>query len=127
MSIDLNTVRLVISDYKLDYVMPTLTFSNRLVFELYSVTRWTCDALWDYILSCSKNTLFDDVHLEETLPPIIADFRHKIYSCMKASKRTEKIFMTALDVVDDIEDLLCGIVADNAKKEFERENDYGFI
>ncbi len=126
MSIDLDTVGLVISDYQMDFVMPERTFANRSAFERYSIIRWTCNELWNCILNCSEYTQFSDGCLE-IIPQIIADFRHKIYSCMKASKRTEKIFMTALDVVDDIEDLLCGIVADNAKKEFERENDYGFI
>lgn len=117
---DLETARLVIADYKMDFAMPSLNFANRSVFEQYSVIRWVCDELWDYIFRWSDG-------YSVNLLSIIADFRHKIHSCIETSKRTEKIFMMALDVVDDIEDLLCGIVADNAKKEFEKENDYGFI
>lgn len=127
MSIDLNRVGIIISDYEMDYNMPALTFANRSVFERYSVIRWACDALWDYILICSRECVeFSDIYLED-LSQIIADFRHEIHSCMEASKRTEKIFLIALDVIDDIEDLLCGIAVNTAKEEFEKENDYGFI
>ncbi len=126
MSIDLDTVGLIISDYQMDFVIPALTFANRSVFERYSVIWWTCNELWDYILTGIGIGYSGDVFLEN-LFQIIADFRHKIYSCMEASKRTEKMFMTALDVVDDIENLFCGIEVDTAKEKFEKENDYGFI
>lgn len=99
---DLDSIKLVIADYKADFVMPKRTFANRAVFERYSVINWACEELLDYIF---------EHWLEQDIIEILAAFRSKIYRYMRMSERTRKIFLIVLDVTDDIEDMLCGIVS----------------
>lgn len=93
---DLAQVRLIIADYRLDVKLPDQIFRYGDKFEKMSLTYWALDELENYVLSHPNGDPID----------LVNSFMRKMTEYMYAHPKTTATFFVAVDVAQDIHEIL---------------------
>lgn len=106
---DEERIALIIADYRMDYILPEMRFKDRERFECTSLVCWALDELEAYILSRADMDPIDSTR----------EFIRRMSYYMHRYKRTQQRFFIAVDVAEDIRDIL--ICASTKEKENDDE------
>lgn len=105
---DLDELKLIFADYKMDLHFPNKTMKYADRFEQISLIHWALDELYMYIRD----------HSDKEPLAATKDFMGLVKKYMYVYPKTQHIFFCALDVARDIyEILLCAKPSRNTKGE----------